>query len=85
MSRDRVHHRRVSWTDPEDEYEALVYVARRVSERYAVDDDVVLTLIADELESLDGARLRAYIPNLVEHRVRERLADASGNRAAAPG
>jgi len=69
----------MSWTDPENEYEALVYIARRLSLRYLVDADVVFDMMAEELEQLDGARLRNYVPPLVEHRVRERLA----SRAAA--
>jgi hypothetical protein len=63
----------VTWTDPANEYEALVYVARRLSERYGIDQDDVIVLIAEELESFGGVRLRAYIPTLIEHRVRERL------------
>ena len=36
----------------------------------------MFALIADELESFDGARLRAYVPVLVEHNVTRRLRSA---------
>lgn len=67
----------MSWTHPDSEYEALVYIARRLSERYTVDQGAVIELIAEELEPLGQARLRAYVPTLVEHRVRERLREAA--------
>lgn len=38
-------------------------------------------LIAEELEALDGARIRDYVPVLVEHNVRARL-KAGVTRAA---
>jgi len=41
----------------------------------------MFALIADELESFDGARLRAYVPVLVEHNVIRRLRSAHGNAA----
>ena len=48
----------MSRLQPESEYEALVYVLERLSETYP----------------FDGARVRAFIPVLVERRVKERLA-----------
>lgn len=64
----------MSCTNPESEYEALVHLADRLQLRFpAVDEDTVFALIAEELESFDGARLRAYVPVLVEHNVLRRL------------
>jgi hypothetical protein len=64
----------MSCTNPESEYEALVHLADRMQLRFPdVDEDTVFALIAEELESFDGARLRAYVPVLVEHNVLRRL------------
>lgn len=69
-----IDHRHVSATNPENEYEALVHLARRLGDRYpAVDEGLVFEIVAEELERFDGARLRAYVPLLVERRLRERL------------
>ncbi|HWI32223.1 MAG TPA: hypothetical protein VNT50_12085 [Microbacterium sp.] len=64
----------MSCTDPETEFEALVYLADRLRLRFPeVEEDAVFALIAEELESFDGARLRDYVPVLVEHNVLRRL------------
>ncbi|GAA2011056.1 three-helix bundle dimerization domain-containing protein [Microbacterium ulmi] len=67
----------MSSTNPDNEYEALIHIIRRLGDRYpAVEDDVVLEIVAEELERFDGARLRDYVPLLVERRLRERLRSA---------
>jgi hypothetical protein len=64
----------MSCTNPGNEFEALVYLADRLRVRFPdVDEDTVFALIAEELESFDGARLRDYVPVLVEHNVLRRL------------
>ena len=64
----------MSCTNPGSEFEALVYLAERMGRRFpGADEDEIFTLIAEELESLDGARLREYVPVLVESRVLRRL------------
>ena len=64
----------MSCTNPVTEFEALVYFADRLRVRFPeVDEDTVFALIAEELESFDGARLRDYVPVLVEHNVLRRL------------
>ena len=65
----------MSRLQPESEYEALVYVLERLSETYPfVGEDRLREIAADELAQLDGSRVRAFIPVLVERRVKERLA-----------
>ena len=64
----------MSCTNPDTEFEALVYLADRLQLLFPeVDEDTVLAVIAEELESFDGARLRDYVPVLVEHNVLRRL------------
>jgi hypothetical protein len=64
----------VSCTNPDNEFEALVHIAARLRARFPdVGEDAMFALLADELESFDGARLRAFVPNLVEHNVLLRL------------
>lgn len=64
----------MSRTNPATEFEALVYLAERLTLRYPdLDEDAAFALIAEELESFDGARLRTYVPILVEHNVMRRL------------
>lgn len=64
----------MSRTHPETEFEELVYLVERLCLRFPwLDEDEAMTLIADELESYDGARLRAYVPVLVENGVMRRL------------
>lgn len=61
-------------TNPRDEYEALVHVVDRLVHRIPwADEDSVLALVVDEVAQLDGARLRGFIPTLVEARVLRRL------------
>ena len=65
----------MSRLQPESEYEALVYALERLSETYPfVGEDRLREIAADELAQLDGARVRAFIPVLVERRVKERFA-----------
>ena len=65
----------MSRLQPESEYEALVYALERLSETYPfVGEDRLREIAADDLAQLDGARVRAFIPVLVERRVKERLA-----------
>ncbi|MFE1645999.1 three-helix bundle dimerization domain-containing protein [Microbacterium sp. P01] len=72
----------MSVTNPENEYEALVHLIRRVSARFPdADEDAILAMTAEELERFDGARLRDYVPVLVEHNVVRRLR-ARGEHAA---
>ena len=72
----------MSRTNPRSEFEALLSVSERLKHRFpGWEDDALFALIADELEALDGARLREYVPVLVEHRVRARL--KSGHTRAA--
>lgn len=64
----------MSRTNPETEFEALVYLAERLTARFPdLDEGAAFDLIAEELESFDGARLRAYVPVLVENNVLRRL------------
>ncbi len=72
----------MSLTNPLNEFEALVYLSERLRVRFPeVDEAYIFALIADELESFDGARLRAYVPVLVEHNVTKRLKVAHGRAA----
>ena len=64
----------MSCTNPATEFEALVYLADRLERRYPDYDEARLfALIADELEAFDGARMRDYVPVLVERNVVRRL------------
>lgn len=64
----------MSRTNPENEFEALVYLAERLRLRFPeLPEDTAFELIADELESFDGVRLRDYVPVLVERNVLLRL------------
>ena len=64
----------MSATDPADEYEALVHVVERVALKFpSIPEDELLDLVADELTRFDRARVRAYIPVLVEGNVLRRL------------
>jgi hypothetical protein len=72
----------MSCTNPQSEFEALVHLADRLRRRFSeLDEDAVFGLIAEELEGFDGARLREYIPVLVERNVLHRLR-SSHDRAA---
>lgn len=64
----------MSCTEPRSEFEALVYLADRMLRRFPdLGEDAMFELIAEELESFSGARLRDYVPVLVEHNVVARL------------
>lgn len=64
----------MSCTNPANEFEALVHLAERLQRQFPQwEDDALFTVIAEELEVFDGARIRDYIPVLVEHNVRARL------------
>lgn len=70
----RAHPGRVSATNPRDEYEALVHVVDRLVRRIPwADEREVMVMVADEVAAMEGARLRGYIPTLVEARVLRRL------------
>jgi hypothetical protein len=59
-----------------------VYLSERLRVRFPdVDEAALFALIAEELETFDGARLRAYVPVLVEHNVLRRL-KSSRDKAA---
>lgn len=73
---------RVSRMNPENEFEALVYLAERLRQRFPeLAEDEAFALIAEELESFDGARLRDYVPVLVERNVLQRLRTHRGQAA----
>ncbi len=64
----------MSCTNPASEFEALVHLAERLHRQFPQwEDDALYALIAEELEAFDGARIRDYVPVLVEHKVRARL------------
>ncbi|WES64487.1 hypothetical protein P0L94_00115 [Microbacter sp. GSS18] len=64
----------MSRMNPANEYEALAYVIERLATRFpAVSEDRITVMAAEELQSFDAARLRDYIPLLVEHGIRRRL------------
>ena len=64
----------MSCTHPESEFEALVYLVDRLRVRFPLlSEDDAFALIAEELESLSDARLRNYVPVLVENMVVRRL------------
>ena len=64
----------MSCTNPENEFEALIHLEQRLRSRFPeMSEDALFALIADELESFDGVRLRAYVPVLVENNVLRRL------------
>ena len=64
----------MSCTNPQTEFEALIHLEQRLRQRFPqLHEDALIELIADELEAFDGARLRDYVPVLVEHNVLRRL------------
>lgn len=64
----------MSPTQPRSEFEALVYLADRMLRRFPeLDEEAMFALIAEELETFSGARLRDYVPVLVEHNVLAKL------------
>ncbi len=44
----------------------------------------ISTVVGDEYDLLEGSRIRAYIPNLVQHGARERLRSESALRSKHP-
>lgn len=57
----------MSVTNPVSEYEALLYVVDRLAQRFPdVDEDSITTLVVEQFERLDTARLRQFVPVLVE-------------------
>lgn len=65
----RAHPEVVSVTSPADEMEALTYVFDRLSDRFpTASEERIWDAIASALVEFDGARLRGYVPVLVEGR-----------------
>ena len=72
----------MSCTNPRSEFEALVHLADRLRQRFPeLDENAVFGLIADELEVFDGARLRDYVPVLVERNVLHKLRSSRARAA----
>jgi hypothetical protein len=60
----------MSATRPAGEYEALVHIVDRMAHRFPdVDETTLFEMVADELTGFDHARLREFVPVLVEGRV----------------
>lgn len=79
------HSDAMSATNPRDEYEALTHVIERLARRFpSVPEETVIDLVADEVSSIGVARLRTYIPVLVEGGVLRRLRGTRGVDAAGP-
>lgn len=80
--RGKGDNRGVSHTNPESEFEALLHLAERVCLHFPeVSEAEVFALIADELEPFDRARMRHYVPMLVENNVLRRLRAARDQAA----
>ncbi|WP_137845810.1 hypothetical protein [Microbacterium sp. 2FI] len=72
----------MSCTHPDSEFEALVYLAERLRQRFPeLAEGAAFELIAEELETFDRARLRDYVPVLVERNVLRRLRSHSSRAA----
>ena len=72
------HNGEVSATNPADEYEALLHVFARVSRLFpSLTEGELLELIAGEVSRFGRARLREYVPVLVEGRVIRTLRGAA--------
>jgi len=64
----------VSATNPRDEYEALNHAVDRLVRRIPwADEESVRLMVAEEVAALSEARLRHFIPAMVEARVLRRL------------
>ncbi|WP_434971181.1 three-helix bundle dimerization domain-containing protein [Microbacterium sp. bgisy207] len=64
----------MSATNPRDEYEALAHAVDRLVRRIPwADEDTVRLMVAEEVAALANARLRTFIPAMVEARVLRRL------------
>ena len=71
---ESAHPRRVSATNPHDEYEALNHAVDRLVRRIPwADEESVRLMVAEEVAALGDARLRHFIPAMVETRVLRRL------------
>lgn len=74
----------MTWTKPDNEYEALVYVCRRLEEHFPdVPEETIHSLVVDELERYGSARLRQYIPMLVERELLRTLRSADSSHRLA--
>ncbi len=59
---------------PEHEDEAIEHVVDRLTEKFdTVPADVVASTVHETHETFDDARVRDYVPVIVEHDARERL------------
>jgi hypothetical protein len=69
---------------PRDEYEALVYVIDLLARRHpSIDEDLIVRIVAEELERTSTAAVRSYIPELVESNARRRLRETLSRDAGA--
>lgn len=60
----------MSAVNPANEYEELVYIVERMARRFPqVGEPALYALVAEQLTRFDRARLRAYVPVLVEGEV----------------
>lgn len=74
---------RMSATNPRDEYEALVYATERLAHHFpSIPEDEILQLVAAELAAFDRAKVRTYVPVLVEGTVLRRLRRLTLERSA---
>lgn len=63
--------------EPDSDYEALMHVVHRLSERFPkLSEQEIRDATVDEFEKYEGARVRDFVPVLVERKVAERLRDA---------
>ncbi|MEF2979295.1 three-helix bundle dimerization domain-containing protein [Subtercola sp. YIM 133946] len=70
--------------DADKEKEAVEQVAERLAEKFPDTDRAhIEEVVHDEYEALDGARIRDYIPVLVEHEARADLIDETRSDASA--
>lgn len=78
----------MSVTRPASEYEELLHIVDRLTRRFPdVTESELIDLAAGELERFDGARIRAYVPVLIEGsmiRQLHRLRSAARGREAWP-
>ena len=69
---------------PRDEYEALVYVIDLLARRHpSIDEDLIVRIVAEELERTSAAAVRSYIPELVERNARRRLRETLSRESGA--
>jgi hypothetical protein len=68
---------------PANEYEALVHVVGRLAQRFPdADEDAIMVMAAEELQAFSDARLRDFVPVLVERNVLRRLRGVWPQRVA---